>query len=355
MTRLSVVVFDTVELEPSYLGLYFDSLLHWNAEGVAQTQFIVVSQRKDVSVTEDICKRVPESVVCRVHAPRQDWVNGYPVWDILASLREVWPEVRGRYVTFNHPEYIWSPNRLERTIDWLYRERLYFVLGNLRRPGRYKDIAAQHTADHCIREASDRLHNTMMKGDWKLAASVCETLPTCWWMFWTGVEQHPGRVPYIEDAFLLDKEWLDSWEFVRHGGELPFQDVYDLIGNAVRSTLFKYNVQPRYCYRMPLDANRIIHLWHPKVWGSWRPEIRDWFLSNPDRWKGTKFLDPTIWNQLIEIRAKMPKTYQPVNTLRNAPGGTVTRYGLALSEWLRAGGHEQVNRFYARYGREKRK
>jgi hypothetical protein len=350
-----VLLFDTVELSPDYLRIYIESLQHWNMAGLPKTQFVVISQRKDAVEAEQVCKTMPPQFSYKIVSADQDWVDGYPIWDVLASLRQVWTAVEGRYVTFNHAEYIWTPGSLERTIDWLEREQMYYTIGNLRRPGRYNQIVTQRTADHCIRDVSDKLYSLMVQHRWPEAKRACESMHTTWWVFWSSVEQRAGRTHWVEDVFFLDKEWLDAWHFIEHGGELPFQDVYDLLRVACLSTFPKYNIGLPYCYRMPIEDNRMIHLWHPKVWGSWSPEVRDWFLSNQERWKQTKFLDPAVWNQLIEIKAKMPKTCQPVNSLRNAAGGTVTRYGYALSMWLKAGGAHELELFYQRYGRERRK
>jgi hypothetical protein len=174
-----------------------------------------------------------------------------------------------------------------------------------------------------------------------------DTMHTTWWMFWSR-EQSPGVVPYIEDVFFADLEWLDAWRFFEFPESLPFQDVYDLIGLAIR-TMTNEHLAPK-IFRMQQGVNRILHLWHPKTWGSWTPEIRDWFMAYPERWRGTPFLDRAMWDQLIRCRGAMPQDCNPVNAFRWAPGGTVTRFGEYFKGWLKSGGKDQLLRFFQQSG-----
>ena len=348
---LTILLTDSVELDQSYLDLYFQALRDWNANGLDDLQVIILSQRKDCLRASLLAAGQRFDV--RVLECDHDFAGGYPIWDILSSARKAWPLVEGEYVHFSHPEFIWGPGRLRKTIDWLKANRPYYANGNLRRPGKHADIAAQKTADHCVIEPSENLRKLMASGQMDAASRLFDSMPTCWWMFWIP-EQKPGDVPYAEDVFFADKEWLEAWQFTAHGGELPFQDVYDLMGMAFNSMLPKYKLAPQ-CVRMPQSIHKMIHLWHPKAWDSWTPEVRDYFLGNPERWKGTKFLDAAIWERLIASRgAGMPKDGQPVSNLRNAPGGTVTRYGLDLSVWLQSGGKDQLEDFYRKNGRQRR-
>ncbi len=347
---LSVILFDVFELEPSYLDSYFKALSAWNQDGLGDAQVIVISQRRTTEAAEEAAKRynVPALFVPAGH----EFVADYPIWDVLASIRKVWRDVTGCYVTFNHPEFIWGPGRLRKTIDWLKEERPYFALGNLRRPGSHAAITGQQTSDHNVKELSEVLR-LALQDDEANAAKIFERMETSWWMFWTQQEQEPGSVRYIEDVFFADKEWLDAWQFTEHGGELPFQDVYDLIKAAMTAILPRHGLDVQ-CVRTSNDVNRMLHLWHPKMWLSWTPEIRDWFLSDRQRWQGTLYLNPFMWRMLINVRAAMPKTYQPVNDLRNGPGGTVTRYRQALDRFMQNGGRPHLEEFYRKHGRQRR-
>lgn len=340
---LSIVLHDVFELDPHYLDLYFTAL-DWNREALSDAQIVVITQRPTSSAVDAALQRarIPAEVVVANH----EFVSGYPIWDNMASLRQIWSRLQGRYITFHHPEFILGPGRLRKTIDWLTSNTPVFALGNLRRPGNHRLIVEQKSADHCIREYSDPLQKAMEEHDHAKAWRLFEQMPTSWWMFWNYVEQPPGIVPYIEDVFYADRKWLEAWRFTDHGGEMPFQDVYDLIRIAIKNILPKYNCQTN-CIRMDQVTNRMIHLWHTKRWLSWTPEIRNWFLRNPQRWKDTPYADIFTWSRLLQVRQDMPKTYKPVNDLRNGPGGTVMRYGEALDRYLSNGGGPRVREYYA--------
>ena len=348
---LTIVLFDVFELDESYLDLYFRALRDWNADGMTDAQVLMISQRENARAAHEVCSRQPFRVDL-IHA-RQEYVAGYPVWDVLSSLRLVWPLVDGQYVTFAHPEFIWGPGRLRKTLDWLRKQRPYYAIGNLRRPGSRDEIFAQNTCEHCIRVISELLRDALTNGDAAGAAEISEKMPNSWWMFWCDREPNPGRVPYMEDIFFADREWLDAWRFIEHGGELPFQDVYDLMGAAIATVLSKHAVTVP-CVRMDLATNKLIHLWHRKLWRSWSPEIRDWFLADPKRWGHTKFMDRSCWEGLIAAAGAMPATYQPMNAFRHQPGGTVHLFRTALSKWIEGGGKLAMEKFYAANGRERR-
>lgn len=339
---LTIVLFDVFELEESYLEAYFTSLSKWNPEGARNAQILLVSQRNNASAAHSLVSKLSFQVDV-IHS-QHEFVNGYPIWDVMGDLRRIWPLVRGKYVTFNHPEFIWGPDRIEKTSSWLMENQPCFAIGNLRRPGTHEQITSQTTSDHCVKEISEEFRNALWADPLYEGKRLFDEMPTSWWMFWTQQEQQPGPVPYIEDVVYAEKEWLESWRFLDHGGEMPFQDVYDLIRVAMSPTLPANGVGVE-CVRMSREVNKLIHLWHPKLWKSWTFEIRDWFLSHPERWNGTVFSNPFMWINLIEIAPKMPKTYKPVNDLRNGPTGTVTKYGEDLNRWLINGGREQVIRF----------
>jgi hypothetical protein len=345
---LSIILFDPFEMPASYLDLYFRALTEWNKDALEQIQVLVITQRQnDHEERLEIARRQPFDVSFFI--TNHEFVGGYPIWDNLSSARDVWRHVTGRYVTFHHPEFLWGPGRLRSTIDYLKDTCYYVANGNLRRPGTQEKVADKSKPfEDCVKSVSDVLLNAM-NTDMQFAAEVFEDIPTARWMFMCQ-EQPYGQVPYIEDLFFADKEWLDSWRFIRHGGELPFQDVYDPFGMAFNNILHKFKIQIP-CYRMDQSVNRMIHLYHRKTWQSWTPEVRDWFLSQPERWKDTKFLDAPTWEMFIGCNGDLPKNTNLKNSFRHVPGGTVNKYAISMSEWLQAGGARKVEQFYAEHGR----
>jgi hypothetical protein len=229
----------------------------------------------------------------------------------------------------------------------LRENRPVYALCNLRRPGsldalldaRLRDDSEEHRA------ASDWFLSYMEAGKWEEAAQVFEFMETAHWMFWSPTGQKPGVVPFIEDVFIAEKGWLDTFSFATRGSEMPFQDVYDLM-NVTFQMMAKFKCAPQ-CIRMPQTVNRIMHLWHKKDWSSFAPEIRDWFMSNPERWKGTRYLDSGSWVRLLPCKGgAMPRDNRPVNDFRWGPGGTVQRWGLGISQWLQKGGMHKMLEYY---------
>ncbi len=324
------------ELDPQYLESYREALLHWNQEGLEGTQVILLPQSPIAPERAE-----PFEVV----EAEYEQVNGYPVWDVMRAVRQAWPQVKGEYVSFDHPEFIWGPGRLDKTVAWLKGYRPIYARGNLRRPGRIEQVADPKNRDGVGRSASDWLKGFLDNCEWDQAAKAFEYLETTHWMFWAMRPQQPGTNSWTEDVFYADREWLDAWGFTRYGMEMPFQDVWDLIQVAGR-TISQYGL-PFDCVRMPQSVNRIIHLWHPRSWGSFTVEMRDWFLRQPERWEKTRLIDPEAWERLIAFQRNPKKDCEPVVALRFGPRGTAINYGIALASWLNNGGVEAMKEFYA--------
>jgi hypothetical protein len=347
MSKLTIIVTHPAELDRSYLDRYLRCMAKWNRNGLKDTQLILLMQR-----STEVIQPQYVGINLSVIYPDYEMVNGYPIWDTMKTVRTLWPQIDGQYVTFDHTEFIWGPDRLENTINWLVKNRPVYAIGNLRRPGTFDEVADLKLSTDTVKRYSDWFTDTLDSGDdacEERAANIFEMMETAHWMYWDSRPQKPGAVSYIEDVFYADKRWLDTWRFAQYPGERPFQDVYDLMGIAFQS-LMKLNVHPK-CVRMPQLVNRILHLWHPRLWLTWTEEIRQWFASNPVRWAGTRFLDKVLWDDLIQSRINgWPKDHAPVNNFRRCPNGTVTSYGVAVSTFLQRGGADRLKKFYTESG-----
>lgn len=333
---LTILTVCPSELDLGYLKLYREAIIRWNPNFWQDTQVILLPQSPI-----DPSQFIPFEVV----ETEYELVNGYPVWDVMRAVRQAWPQVRGEYVSFDHPEFIWGPGRLEKTIAWLKGYRPIYGLGNLRRPGDCWETTKFNGRDDISLKPSAWFKDFLDRGRWDEAVAPFEYLQTADWMYWAVQPQKPGPSPWIEDVFYADREWLDLWGFVRYDMELPFQDVFDLIQMAARA-LYQFGVAFQ-CVRMPQSINRIMHLWHPRAWGSWTPEMRDWFLSQPDRWNKTRFLDRKMWDRLIDFQHNPKEDCEPISALRFGSRGTANRYGVAVSNWLYDAGVEAMKEYYA--------
>ena len=344
---LTILLFEDTEKPREYLDNYFGALANWNEEGLRETEIILITQKQRSTNAHSVVDKwgIPATIV----KSDNPFVGGHPIWDAMKDMRKAWPQVPGDWITVNHAEFIWCPNRLKKTIEWLKQKRLYLALGNLRRPATDKVPRPTWRPGNCDKRISDRLTEYMRVGNWKQAAVVSEELPTLVWPLWRMQEYGFGECKWSEDVFFADRRWMESYRMIEHGGELPFQDIWDLMGAVVKQ------MQARnlalYIQRMKMDANRIIHTWHPKYYKSWTPEIRDWFMADSQRWKKTAFLDSLLWKRLFKLNGEKDTSDQYAKyDLRRGKYGTLTRYEDALRNHLLNGGHLEVHKFFEQYG-----
>jgi len=292
----------------------FRMAMAWSAgDALGEVELVVLSQRDG-----------PQSFDVHVSScPRNR--DGYPVWDLFADVREVWDQIHGDYVTFNHTEYMWGPDRLRRTLMALDQAKPVVALGNLRRTQRVETGYAVRPKDNAL---------SRLLASW-LGSNQFDQV-TRWWDCFNGYPwlraQEPGIVPWVEDVFFASRKWLDAIGFFRHGGRLPFQDVYDVMGQAMQ-LLERHELLPP-ILRLARDQCELVHLAHPKYWSAYTEATKDWFFSRRSDWAGTTFVREDLWQRLV----KDQHPGQVIRDFRRAPGGTVTRWHSEFSGWLQNGG-----------------
>ena len=341
---LTLILFVDVEKPLRMTGRFVESLTRLNAESLPKLQLIVLCQgdQADELTPSFACDR--SGLNWTVLNCGHDMVEGYPVWDVIEQTRRVWDFVVGQYVGWAHPEFFFAGDRLIRTIRYLEEFRPHLAIGNLRRPG---NDPQQWKFPSCSRDVSDVLARALDRGDFERARDYCEIMPTREWMYWSPLPK-PGDSAWLEDIFFARKDWLDAIGFSRDYGPMPFQDVYDLMQVTIEQ-LRKRALMPR-SVRLSQETNLAIHLWHPKGWSSFTPEMRDYFRAHADKYRGTRLIDWQLWDRLIACRgAHMPKDEQPVIHLRRGPAGTVTRFALGIAEYLKRGGRETVQQYYREF------
>jgi hypothetical protein len=305
LPTLSMILVVNVEQDIKYLSYFLKSMGVFNAPALAsgEVEFLIISQRRR---SEEIFKLLGDFPfpVDVVHA-KHDFVGAYPIWDVNEELRQVLPLLYGKFIAINHPEFLWLPGRLQSTVNYLKNHpNEYLVLGNLRRPGDRKRIEKEHPG-HVI-ESSLQLMDLLDSDKFVDLAVVSETVDTCSWMFWSPEPTFGDDVPWLEDLFFISPAFIQVTNLFDHGGRLPFQDVYDLVAAAVL-VLDKHHLTPKMS-RMDFATNKVLHIHHPKTWGSWLPEVRDYFLNAPEEWCGTLFLDKGLWSKYATKRAA---SFQP--------------------------------------------
>ena len=334
---LTMILIVDTEKDAELTRLFFYGLATWNRRAMDRVQVIVVTQKERDPHTHRVAARQPFPVSV-IHA-RHETVGGYPLWDVCEEARMVWPMVQGEYVTFSHQEFLWCPDRLAKTLDYLEEECPVVALGNLRRPGELgepKKLVRDDGKEYC-----DEIQRHVKAGDSYLAAAIAESMPSRNWMCEESVE--PGPSPWMEDVFFVRKAWLEATEFFTHADRCVFQDIYDLMGAAMYR-LGSYGLAPS-CVRMTMDVHKAIHMHHPRLWNSFTPEIRDHFLSNPERWDGTSYMRPDLWKMLIEL-GQGRSNRNPVSIVRTGRGGTVSRFSRSVEEWVTNGGTKRLVDYY---------
>ena len=353
MCDLTIITFVDVEKDIGTLRCTLDGFCRWQSpEARARCQWIIIVQRPNAAEVHALCGGLPYPVDV-FHDPA-DFVDGYPVWDVNASIRRAWPLVRGRYVFIGHAEFLWLPGRLAATLEWLAAQRPYLALGNLRRFGNRDDVPTAYAPAGRTRELSDGLTALLESGQYDAAADYANAVESLHWVYW-GKPPVDGATAWAEDVFFIDKDFAAVTRAFAHGGELPFQDCYDTTAKLCYY-LGKYSMAPR-VERAPRRTHEALHLWHRKQWGSFTPAMREWFEAAPARWRETAFLRRDLWMELVAFRRDplaLPRADTAVVSLRQGPGGTCTRYAGACSQWLREGGADLVTEFYQQHGRDRR-
>jgi len=335
---LTVLLFVDVEKPREWDHRWFDAVRNLNQDAHDRMQVLVISQR---AFNGDLVKMVDdepyEVLVVEPGHPRD--ASGYPVWDVVQGLRVAWPHIKGEWISCNHIEYIHGPDRLAKACDWLKREQPEIALGNLRR------IVA-HTGDWSkrLRDIHDPLNEVFAdlidENQWDFLARHWERFGQIPWIYWCP-EPTANDVKWWEDVFFVRREFMETIRFTSHGGSLPFQDVYDLMGPALLK-MHRHKVDPP-VVRMPRDVHEACHVLHDRLWGSYTKTMHEWFLKHADQYRDTTLAREDLWKQILEPgKCGDERPGQAIDRFRRAPGGTVTRFVVDFSSWLQSGGDQQV-------------
>ena len=339
---LTILLFVDVEKPLAWDSRWFGAVRELNETVHERIQVLVMSQRKSSWSVRQHAENQPFSVeVIDCDQPRDS--TGYPVWDVVSAVRNVWPRIRGRYISFNHIEYIHGPGRLAKTCDWLIENRPLVAMGNLRR-------VVAHTYDwrKRIRDVQDPLNQTFAtlidECYWAFLQDHWDLFGQAPWIYWLE-EPKPDSTKWLEDVFFADREWFETMRFFEWGGRLPFQDVYDLMGPAMVK-LERHGLAPK-CPRIPRAVHDSCHILHDRMWGSYTATMWKWFREHADEFANTTLVRDDLWKLVL-----MPDGCgdeapgQAIDRFRRAPSGTVNRWLTEFSEWLQNGGAEIVQQFY---------
>ena len=319
---ITQIVFVDAEKPPEYLPRFLAA-----AAGV---HVIVISQEADPSCTMEIAGQYGAQFVNAA----QPQVGGTCIWDVLDTLKRVWPRIKSEYVTFAHPEFLWLPEMVENTKRWLTENKSTVALGNLRRIGAEDQGAYRGNPEDTV----EALRMLDSGGD--ISSVVTKS-----WAYWKH-EPVAYEQGWVEDVFFARKSFLDLVRFPYHGSPQPFQDVYDLLDVVIHILgRFEVNVD---VVRMPRSANEMWHLYHDRPRSWIRPEVKAWFHNNKDRYEETLFLRDDLWDRLMN-----ELTWTVMSDVRRGPKGTCTRYQSEFGEWLHSGNLDRVAEYLgSEHGKE---
>lgn len=341
---LTIILIADAEKDRHLVDCFFASLRRWNRAGLRDVQMLAICQHPKDRHAARAAVRQPYPV--DVVFPRHDIVEGYPVWDVCDELASVWSLVRGRYITVMHPEFLWLPERLPRTLDYLKREEPMVALGNLRWPARrfsYGDDEAREQG----RNNTLRVLRLLRKQEWYAAGALAESMPNCGWMA-NGKPVKAGSCDWREDVFFVRRSWVEAVGILDDLAPMPFQDIFDIIGATVE-LCGRYGVAPL-CERIDPHTNSVLHLWHRRAWGSWTPAMRHYFLDNPGRWDGTSLVRPELWDHLCG--SDRQEQIDAVAALRRGRDGTLTNFIKRMERRLlrQKGAENMLDYFESVYG-----
>jgi len=333
---LTILLVEDMEKEPAMVARFFMGLKEMNIEAMDRAQVIAISQREYSPELEMAISAAPFPVQL-VYADHPRAANGYPIWDVCAEVRQVWPLIRGEYITFAHTEFFYGPDRLTRTIEWLDRHKPVVALGNLRRLGTDKAHWRNRTQDpepgvgDIFRELVDCGLAGPIRKTW-------EAFPTWHWPYWRpGVREDEK---WDEDVFYARKDWFEAIKMFWHEERLPFLDVYDIVGKCMER-LSRNDLQPR-CRRLDMDTNMIMHIDHTRPRLAFGIDCYKWFLDRADDWADTTCMRHDIWGTMLHEGSDMKSKLQAIEHYRRAPGGPVTRWASNFSGWLQTVGADIV-------------
>lgn len=335
---LSILLFIDVEKEREFDHRWFSALRGLNPRALDDLQVLVLCQRdQDTALRELIAQQPFRASLHFTNQPRAG--DGYPIWDNVAAIREVWPLVEGEYVTFSHAEYVHGPGRLRRTMNWLVDERPILALGNLRRIIRSSGDFRGYVENE--NDPMNLLFAALVDGEcWSILRDHWGVFSQLPWMYWNP-EPLPGKRAWLEDIFFARRDWFTALRWWEHGGKLPFQDIYDLMGPGLER-LNRDKLKPD-VYRLPREIHEAVHILHRKTWGSYTVAVREWFKRHRREYADTTMTRWDLWDRILMTdKRKQPTPGLVVSDFRRAPGGTVTRWCVDFSAYLQDGGARAV-------------
>ena len=327
---LTIILVNDPEKDPKLLGYCFQAIRLLNADAIPDTQFIVLNQDPNGTAAYELAKSQPFDV--EWFDAGYECVGGVVLWDLMASLKALWPRVRGRYHLIMHKEWLSGPGVLRQNIDWLKANgEPPLAMANLRRVGTIKQLKKNRMASSG-KQPSIRMRAAMDTGDVDVIQKALARVSTLAWKHWLDESQRkPGM--WVEDAYYGRCDWFNDMKFFGHADRQLFQDVYDLLAILFKQ-LHASKVAP-HVPQVPLEAGQFYHLWHTKGYLHFNDRVIDYFCGDPERWEGTQFAERNTMERLRDFVAEGGAAHRnPLIAFRQGARGTAKRFSEGLQRWL---------------------
>ncbi|KKL15847.1 hypothetical protein LCGC14_2501500, partial [marine sediment metagenome] len=272
-----------------------------------------------------------------VYQCNDEWVGGYPMWDVFRAMHEARDLIRGRYEMLVHKETVFGLDYLANAVQWLREAgEPLLALGNLTR------LESWEAYDRLYRAYSDqdakavefplssRLRALLAGDDVSGIASFLAESPSMAWSSHRSTWYARRKAQrWLEDIYFARRDWIKAIRFYERADRMICNDIYDVMAD-VMETLVACRGNPAVAW-MPRETGCAYHLWHEKRYFQYEEAVRQWFTSDAARWEGTNYLDTE----------KMKRCHTSVTTgeftavyrHRRHPQGPVGRYMLEFYPW----------------------
>jgi len=244
-----------------------------------------------------------------LYAPKQEWIDGRPVWNLIDALYEMTEQDDVEWQVVFHKEHLPSPGYFESLRHTLSVTKRNVVLCNLRRIGPKVEKRINSN-----RHNSERLIDAILQG--RDVERVFRETPSVPWQQWYNPQRHAVRSRkggWYEDVFAVRTSWLLELGLYDYRKSMVYTDVYDLMKATWNHLKFKCSVLSQDYY--------LLHPFHRRNYPELHPPVRDW-AKGQSVFKGSSLAAGV--NNLFK--------------LRRAPGGIVWNWTQDMKRrgWRRA-------------------
>ena len=282
---LTLIISVDCEKDLELLDLNIHSLHKANKTGLEKTQLMIMNQRP----TDHAIKSIVNKFDIPIFNCNYETYKGIVFWDVFKSLKEMLPMISTKYFTIYHQEFISTPRSLQHITEFLENTKQPLVKGNLLRLTYNETDCRRGISSN--KSLSDKLLPKIP--NWtEESTEVLKGIPTIRWTYYE--KEIPGM--FIEDVCYMDVDWIQYVDFLNVECS-TFCDIYDHL-TYLKQCLSNYGLMP-YVPHLDKQTTSLVHLWHPKGYEHFVPELLEHLKNTKEKWIGTNFADFRAIERLI--------------------------------------------------------